>query len=216
MQKLNKNLLLTAFASLAILTNSSNALAEQRPLLSQEEIKILKSIGCRHDNFHFENGRLIFGHNEDDQDGPDNNKKLLFLIKNIGPNDEVINFPEGQLGATAWISQYIKKDEWTAYLYIPGKDVLQTVNGIKQTKWTCNNASYQFGKSKPDCEDSLYICNVTNVTSKNTPLKSNIRYIIDNINKSWWANISSPENSNSANSIEDLFRIWRNGTADPT
>jgi hypothetical protein len=199
------------FISIAL--SCTCAHAEQRTTLTKKEIKILKSVGCKKDNFKFENGRLIFGH-RDGEDESDSDRILLFLIKNISPNDVVLDFPEGQMGAAATISQYIKKDEWTAYLYVPGKDILHTTRGDRKTKWTCNNAIYNPGKNKSECENNLYICNVTNVSSKNSPLKSNIKYITDHADKSWWALISSPENSNSTDDIEDLFRIWRNATRD--
>ncbi len=168
--------------------------------LSTQDSNTLQFLKCKPVNFSFKKGRLILGNSCRAQKA-----KQLFLVKNIDAKPIVLDFPEGHIGASAGITQFIESGAWQGYLYVRGKDTLPTENakGIrinKRIKWQCaNGITYKPYKT---CKKHLFICEVPYDTrqfeASNSIVHQKILSILQKTNKSWW--ISDPQKT-----IVDVF-----------
>ena len=167
--------------------------------LTRNEQRIVSSLGCQSQHYITQNGRLIFG---DRHHAP----KRFYLIKNITSQSIWLDFPEGHIGATAFIGQTLAPGSWTAYVRVPGTGYLPAMRGkttvVSRLRWSCS----AHGSSVSECQKDLYVCTTTRypVAQIANPLLTDTLVILARANRSWWAGISPRYHS-----IPEVIGEWK-------
>jgi hypothetical protein len=164
------------------LVSSGIALAatDANSALTASEASALQSLGCKPTSYQYlGNGRVLLGNEQ-------GAKRQLFLVKNISNQSLSIDFPEGHIGASAWITQQLNKAEWSTYLYIKGQGLLSVENSAGQAsevrpRWTCT-----VDNGQSDCQKYLYVCEVTNANANGSLIQQQANTILQNGTDSWW------------------------------
>ncbi len=190
-------LILTAlFYTTAVFASTQQPTTETG--LTAAEKTDLTGLQCGSEDYAFlSNGRLIFGN--------ENNKTTqLFIIKNTSNHDIYMDFPEGHVGASAGIGQFIKANQWTGYVFLPGTGTYKVGKAKEQVRqhaaWSCNTAN-------AGCEKFLFVCQVTQAKANGNDLQKQAQAILNQAKTTGWAIYQHIDND-SAKTINEVFADW--------
>lgn len=175
----------------------------------------LTQVNCSTQHFTLTADKLQFGTAATDSSA--HPEKIFYFIKNISDNNLVLDFPNGHLGATAWIPQVIHKGRWLGYVSVPGTGYLPGYTSsalgknpkvlVQRLFWVCQKLKN--GK-KVDCAKSLFVCAVPQqqlAHSKTTILQTRLKTALLRAKRSWWTYSTKAVAEGGAASPVDVFAL---------